>query len=388
MSATPAPIAIGESRLYPALSVGYLFDSNAFVTPDEEVETNAVVVAPRVDWVADRRLLTLVGSYAGEYAAYDEDVLDYADHTLSLSADAELGARRRTGGSITYLRGHETLGLDLTRGIATEVDELVTFDLVNAEGRFRYGASDARVNVEGGARLATRRYASLEELTDGGDYASVGPYALVSFRVSGDTRALVESRFTVYDFENDRRDRNDLELLTGLEFAATGALSGAARIGARVTSYDDDERADEEDGTGLILEADVIYRPSDFIRLSLTGEREIDNTETGAGDEAPIRTLLRLGYRHEWSSRFFSNLFVSQRLIDRSCSDDTDAGTDTIVGSVGAELGLRVRRWLEFGVDVSTQQRSAENDCARETVDEESFDYTRTLAGVYVRATL
>ena len=375
-----AAIPLGGSNLYPALRLGYLVNDNVFATEDDKVTGTAVVLSPSVDWVADRRLLSLTASYDGEYAAYDDEVLDYADHTLSLRGDAELGARRRTSGGIAYRRTHETLGLGFTRNLSTEVDELVTYDLVTADGRFRYGATDALINVEGGAALENRRYTSLEGVTEGRDYTSFAPYALVSFRLFGDARALLETRFTTYDFDNDALDRNDIELLTGLEFVATGALSGVAQAGVRQTNHDIERNDDGE--TGLTLEADMVYRPVDFVRLTLTGTREIDNQENDANGDPPIETLFRIGYQHDWSARIRTNLFVSRRVEERGCPSD-----DTTVDSVGLDLVLQTRRWLELGVDVVGLQRADDSDCSGVT-EEGQNDFTRLLTGVYVRATL
>lgn len=371
-------LPLGETDLYPELRVEQVFNDNAYLAADDEVEARGTVVSPTLDWVAERRLLRLNGRYRGDYAAYDEEALDYADHELSLRVDAELGARRRTAGGIVYRRGHEGLGFELTRGIAEAVDDTVTFDSVEVDGRFRYGASDARGNVEGGARIELFRYANLEELTEGLDYVVFAPYALFSLRISSDSRWLIEAGAARYDYEDDELDRTDVELLTGLEFSATGALSGSARIGARRSLYAEDELDDE---ATLALESDLEYRPVDFVRLRLFGERQLANALRDAEGGQPLRTTLRLDYRHDWSSRFYHVAFVGQRFYQRDCPS-----RDVRVDFGGLELNLRPRRWLELGVGARADRREAD-DCPG-TDDVSDLDFARSVLGVHLRATL
>ena len=68
--------------------------------------------------------------------------------------------------------------------------------------------------------------------------AIIRPFGVFSLRISPDTRLLAEVRFAVLDFDDDRRDRNEVSLLTGVQMSTTSKLSGEARIGVLKASYD------------------------------------------------------------------------------------------------------------------------------------------------------
>ena len=128
-------VKVGEADLFPSLRLGYLFNSNTFVTENNEVDTTGFSVSPSLLLKAERRLLTLEFSYDGDYATFDENALDYDDHDLQLRANAELSSRRRFRGGLRINKEHEDLGRGFTRGIAdTDADqvEFLTTDLNGA----------------------------------------------------------------------------------------------------------------------------------------------------------------------------------------------------------------------------------------------------------------
>ena len=95
-------VKVGEADLFPSLQLGYLFNSNAFVTENDEVDTTGFGVSPSLLLRAERRLLTFELSYDGDYATFDENALDFDDHDLQLRGNAELSSRRRFQGCLLY----------------------------------------------------------------------------------------------------------------------------------------------------------------------------------------------------------------------------------------------------------------------------------------------
>lgn len=393
-------IHIGDSNVYPSLRLAYERNDNAYLTPDNETSANDVRISPAVVWRADRRAVLVEGRYEGDYRSSSESALDRTDHLLGLTADAELGARQRIGAGVSYTRGSEDVGTELTRGGGEDFDEPAVFNELNAEGHFIYGALGARGNLEVGLRLQDFDYRPLRRLsdnvdvTDGRGYTLVEPYGIFSLRLSQDTRALLGVEVGQYSYDEDSRDRQDLTVFTGLDFSATGKLSGNLQLGATTASFDN---IDRDDQTTFTARVGVGYLPVDYSRVSLTFIREFDNrtsegfidADTGvladAGDVLTVEDLLRLDWRYDWSSRFSHDAFFQYTNRDRECPD-----VDDDVLSAGLELNLLVRRWIEVGLGFSTGQRSGEsNDCgAANDNDGSGLDYDRQIIGAHVRFTL
>jgi len=375
--------ALGETRLFPSVRIDALRNDNVYLTADDEIDANVFLVSPRVLWVADRRLLTLRATYDGEYSRSSEAVLEHADHRLGLNVSANPGTRLRVDGDLTYRRGHQEPGTNLTRGLGTSFDEPVAFDQFQIRGSTRYGAEGARGNLAIGLRILGRNYASLSIVTDGRDFVATEPYARFSLRVAGDTRALVELRFTDVDFDEDASDRSDVSLLGGVTFAATGRSSGELKVGATRSGYASDDREDE---TTLIVEGAFDFAPRDYSRLRLVLTRELDNAagvQIDSVDGEAVADEARLDWIYDWSERVRQTTFASYEAVTRGCPELGDR-----TASAGIELSLQVRRWLELGVSGEAGRRSGV-DC--DGVDEATaaaLDYGVTRVGGFVRARL
>lgn len=376
-------IALGETSLFPSLRIDAVRDDNVYLTEGDEIDGTAAIVSPRLLWVADRRLLTLRGIYVGEYAQGSESVLEYADHTLGLELEASPGKRLRINGDLAYVRRHQRPGTRLTLGLGATFDEPVTFDQIELAGRTRYGADGARGNVVFGFRIRGRSYANLPVVTDGRDFVVVEPFTRFSVRVAGDTRALVELRFTDNDFDEGGFDRRDVSILGGLTFSATDRSRGELKIGATRSDYTNDRR---DVRTNLIVEGAFDFALREYSRLRLVLTRELDNAAgiqiDAVGGEA-VRDEARLDWRYDWSDRVSHAAFASYEAITRGCLELGDR-----TASAGLELSLKVRRWLEFGVSGEAGRRSG-IDC--DGVDEatvDALDFDATRVGGFVRARL
>ncbi len=394
-------VKVGDSDLYPSLRIGYERNNNAFLTPDDETSANDLRITPEVLWRADQRTVLLEGRYRGDYRTSSEGALDRTDHLLGLSANAVLGTRQRVEGGLSFLQGSEDVGTELTRGDGTDFDKPAVFNELNADGSFTYGADGARGNFEFGLRLtdfdydALRRLSDDVDVTDGRGYSLVEPFGVFSLRLSEDTRALLGLEVGQYSYENDAQDRQDLTVYTGLNFSATGALSGNLQLGSTTASFDN---IDRDDQTTFSARIGVVYSPVDYSSVTLTFNREFDNRtsegfvdentgqQTDEGDVLTVEDLLRLDWNYDWSSRFYHNAFFQLTQRDRECPE-----IDDDVLSAGLELNLMVRRWVEVGVGFTTGSRSGDAKDCGDAVDEQAvdnLDYDRQVIGAHVRFTL
>ena len=378
-------IALGDADIYPALRIDYLSNDNVRLAgPDEEKTAGSVVlVSPRVELVAQRRLLRLRARYEGRYAQGEEDPQDVSDHLLGLDVDAEIDKRRRLAAFAQYRRDHEPFGFNILRGRADEADEPVMFDEFRLGASFRYGVVDARGNVEGGLRVTSRSFTNLESITDGRDYVVVAPYGLFSYRLSGDTRALLELRYEDVTRDSGADDRDALSLFGGVEFAAGGRLRGSARLGATSTSYDLEAREEE---TIFAAETEIRYLIREYATLGLAFVRELDDTGTRREDGTLLRQTvadeLTLSWEQSWSSRISHEAYVQRVGRDRACPEPITARL-----AAGLEIDYAVRRWLGFGVSLVAQRRDADL-CEGVPAEDGTLEFDQRLVGVHVRATL
>ena len=377
------PVRVGEAALYPSLRVDYLVDDNIGLRSEDEVDGSAVVVSPRLDFVADRRQLALRVYYAGAYSQGSEDSVDWADHELGLSVDAAFDARRRASLRLSTQRQHESLGLELTRGQGDLFDESVRSNDTRLEGRFTYGAESARGNLAAGLRLGDLSYVNLSSVTDGRDYSFVQPFAQFGYRISGATRAVIEVSFASLDFEADADDRDQVNVGAGVQFSPTGKIRGGFLLGVSSADYAD---AAVEDDSTFSASADLDWLVREYATIGLRLSREFDNltpTTTVAGEGQSVRTGLRLLWDQNWSERFDTNAFVQLTDVTRACPE---LPTSTVSG--GVEFGLSVRRWLEVGASAALSSRGADA-CAGVADDVgDDLDFDRTVLGVHVRVTL
>ena len=374
---------LGETDLYPSLRVDTLRVDNAYRTPDNEQAANVVVVSPRVLWLAQRRQLTLSGSYDGEYARSGESVLEHDDHALSLGVEAAVDKRLSGGASIVYRRDHYDRGDNFARNTDIVYREPVVFDELRLIANGRYGARRARGNIGFGLRAYDRHYANLEALTSGLDYTLVEPYLRFSVRIAGDTRAFVEGRSGTVNFGTGRRDRQDLSLLGGVSFAATQRTFGEFLLGVTRSSFDDATRGDD---SNLVAEGNLRYEPRDYSRVSASLRRVIDNTadSTVAGGVAAVSTDLRLEWDYDWSERVSQSLFAAFENLERDCPDPSRQSVNG-----GLELALSVRRWLELGGSVGASRRVGDGCGTTAQADEAArLDYDLVSFGLFARARL
>ncbi len=377
-------VKLGETDLFPALRLDFTSNDNAFRQPDQAaIDTTGVTVSPDLVWVADRRLLSLVGRYQGEYHASSEDALSFDDHTFSIRADADLSIRKRLSGNLSLGFGHQGFGTELTRGESTEGAELVEFTDFLAEGRYRYGAEGARGNIVVGARARSLGYTSRSDVTDGRSFTQFQPFAQFSLRISGgNTRVLSEIRIASFSFDDSRRDRNDLSLLAGVQLATRAKTGGSFSFGVVQSDSASDDVSDE---TRFIYEAGLFWEPTTFSKFDLQGSREIDNEGSSlVANNADSSTLdrLSLNWNHNWSSRLSHLAVLSVSNRSGECPE-----RDRSIVTAQFELNLQIRRWLSagFNADVETQQV---DDCMSFDNGLDDLDYDNTQLGIHLRATL
>jgi len=371
------PLRLGETTFIPEVRLDYVSVDNAFNSNSNEEEASGFIVAPAVQWEADRRLLELNASYRGRYGSFDESALNFTDHDLRASLAAAPAKKHRTSINFRLLQEAEEFGTGQAAFVEGLDDQIVDTSTSLSAG-YTYGARDARGNVGAGVSFLNRSYSDVGILTDGDDYTSFGPFLAFSYRVSADTRLRVETRFITQDYDADSRDRNTISFLVGADLEATDRTGGRIRLGISEADFD---AAGVENRTTFVADVDLFYRPREYSRFDLSVRRDLETIDASAnGVGESIRDDIQFTWSYGWTSRFSTRLRIDTDRIDRVCPN-----IDTLTSGVSLNFDIGIRRWLSVGAGAGTSRRTADT-CDVE--DDGSRDYQRNSLGVHVTMTL
>lgn len=379
-----AAVAIGETELFPSIRLDFNSTDNVFRTDENEVEADSVAVSPRLYWIADKRQLRVTGEYNGEYSNSSESARDFADHRLLFSGNGELGARHRIGASLALATVNQELGVGLSRGRSLTLDEPIEYRTSRLRVQYDFGASEAIGNIRLGFITEALRYTNQEDITDGFDYNVVTPFLNFSYRLSSDTRAFLELRQSVVDYDRASLDRTESSVLLGVRFNATRKIGGSFALGN--TSSDFDVGSQFEDST-LVVEAELEYKPTDNDQINLELERSFGSERGGVSavnSPLSVDTLADLSWSHYWNTRVISTASLTINSSDETCPNIGNTITEG-----GLEVGYKFRRWLLIGL-TATQAKKSLDQCPNVTVstDVNEFDYQQTNYGVFLRTSL
>jgi len=371
------PLRLGETTFIPEVRLDYVSVDNAFNTSINEKEASGFIVAPAVEWEADRRLLELNASYRGRYGSFSESALNFTDHDLRASLAAAPAKKHRTAFNFRLLQEAEEFGTGQAAFVAGQDDQVVDTS-TSLSGSYTYGARDARGNIAGGFSLFNKSYNDLGTITDGDDYTAFGPFLAFSYRISADTRLLVETRFITQDYDADFRDRNTISFLVGADLEATDRTGGRIRLGLSEADFD---AAGVEDRTTFVTDVDLFYRPREYSRFDLSVRRDLETIDASAnGVGESIRDDIQFTWSYGWTSRFSTRLRIDTDRIDRVCPN-----IDTLTSGVSLNFDIGIRRWLSVGASAGTSRRTAD---ACDVEDDGSLDYQRNTLGVHLTMTL
>lgn len=373
-------IKVGETDLVPAIRLDYVSTDNAFYSnsSNNPVEATGLIISPSVTWQAGRRLLNLSASYKGAYGSYSESILDFNSHDLAFRIDAAPGARHRAFGEFTIKSQHEELGTGQTTFVSNATKQVVSTTVTLNTG-YTFGVPSARGNLGGGLVIGTETFNNVVGITEGDDNSEITPYVFFSYRLSPDVRFLTQVNFRLTDFDEDRRDRTEISLLTGLNIAATERTGGSVQFGVSSADYD---RVGVSDTTQVISDVSLYFKPRSYSRFDLLFRRNlatVDDDASGAG--ASLVNQGRLSWRHEWTSRFSTTSSVRATQIERNCPNN-----DSSTNAAGIEFDVKVRRWLTMGAGVVSASRSA--DLCDRSLPAGEFDADRTTVSLHVRGSL
>ena len=374
-------IKFGEADIEPTLRIDYLTNSTAFLTSSGVVSASGVRVTPTIQLKADKRLLDLAVGYQGVYARMSEDALSFDDHRLFGTLDVEIDSRRRANLAVELAKGHEELGTGRTFGTASSDSDAVEYLDLGIGGSYTFGASSAKGNLTGGLLFASRNYQNRSDLTAGADVTELTPYGQFSYRLTADTRGLLEFRLRSLNLDANAADRTELQALVGLKFLGSSKTEGEVKVGIGSADYSDNTVADT---SFVVVDASISYLPTRFANITFAYSRQLDDSDRVEVSQAQPQTIedaLQLSWKHQWSSFVGSYAYIRADISSRDCPTSS-----TQTSTSGLEIQVNLRRWLSFGVGASNATRDV-SACTAGS-DTSALEYERQLLNAFVRLSL
>lgn len=353
----PASVTSGPVAVIPQLTVQVGHDDNIFSSETGEVDSLITVIKPSVQFIAEQENDAYRLTYALEDGTYQDSSADnYTDHSLVGEAILELNSRNRLDLTASYLKEHEDRGSNDSADLGSPdryTDKVLS-------GTYRYGAEDAKGNVEVKASFLDHQFDKVQNAGRDRDNVLVG--ATFFYRVAPKTSALFEVRQEDidYDLASSTLDNTERKYLAGAKWDATAKTSGTAKLGYSEKDFDS---ATHQDQDGISWEVGVRWAPRTYSTFDLNTSQEFEET-SGAGDAIDTETL-SLAWTHAWNERVSTNAMLSHMNEDYvgNGAGAREDETDTVTLGVNYEL----QRWLS--VNLAYTNTDTESNVAGESYD-------------------
>jgi len=378
----PAPVKMGFIDLTPILSVKEAYDSNLYRKANNEEESWVQALMLGMNAVAHDGPHEYSLNYNGEAGFFENSSADnYIDNAATLDGKWEANSRHRfelTGG---YRQDHDRRGTEYFQGDQAQlIDEPARFHESMFDGRYSYGADQARGRLDLEVKGTDKTYTNFRELTEQNDFSKVYGTATFLWRLAGELRGLLEATQGEIDYRKDpveqtgildTRDSNFASYFTGVTWDLAGKTTGTLKIGRASKDFDD---ADRKDFSGASWTGEVSWNPRSYSTFTVfTGRRAEESY--GRGDYRDV-TNWGITWTHKWSDRIASGLYYEQS--DEKYKADPQHRDDTF-HRYRFSLDYVLRRWATIGMFYTRDQR---------TSNLAQFDYPRDYTGLILQASL
>jgi len=409
-------VAAVEARVYqlenggaiaPHLTVELGQDDNPLRGENGSEASAFVTLEPELKYIFQRRNNTLTIGYSGQYLQYLDqfcsdpvgtgfglansgvdrpgdcassasrpvDKASFQDHTLGLSGFLEISRRARATFDLSTSVTHQPLGTGLSAddsvlSLIREPDAL----LRNAAfAGLSYGANQARGELRFGLSVVDRSYRNNGRDLDILGESWVQPSASIFYRVGARTQ--IFAGLSGSDISGGNSERGVTRSFVGVEFDASAITSGSIRVSDVTEDFDNSTRGDLNYAG---FDVDLTWRPRRFSTVTVGAGRETQRATLNEG--VGITTNVDVEWLHFWRERLSSEVVLGiQRNESTAGVVNNDANDRT--NTLRFEGNYNVRRWLDVGAFVQTEDRTGRN------ANGQSRDYSRALIGLTANGT-
>lgn len=354
------------------LASGVYTDNFYYGTGKEPREAAfGAVVAPRAAYKATRGRLDLLGTIAGEIAAFNQEPADnYEDGSIGLNTSWLATRRGRLDLRAGFERKHDPFGINRTENAPVRDRDLDIWHALQGGLLFHYGAPEATLNAEVGVSALSRFYETNRAATRFLDYTGTSVQYALFYNFSPKTAMLfdfvrADIRFDEPFGAADARSGDEYRARTGVKWLATGKTSGDLRVGAFRRAFDNSSDSEQ----GLDWQATVQWVPRARTLLDLEAARSSQESYR-ADTRVNITRSATARWKQFWGARTSSQLSIGHTTTD-------------FVGIARKDTAYNVRLGLDY---VLTQSLSAV--MAAETFNRTSneptseFDRVSVFAGI------
>lgn len=299
-------------RLYPELEFRTFYDTNFFYTPGAKEEAFGTLTRPAVGLVKEGNRFRLEGGVRAEIGEFDtgnED--DYVDVNYYTAGSYTLTSRHRVRGRLAREQGHDSFGLRRTEAAQSLAErELDEYTQDNTEFAYRFGATEARLNLEYHYRETDKRYdTNRSEGTRFLDYQAQEHTGTVYYNHSPRTALLLQGSVRDNEYPNNApgripRDSDQTRLRVGATWEALAKTNARVLIGR--LEHDPDAPARSK-FTGFDWELLLDWTPTAKTTITLNTAREVDPSFVLQADFINTRQYI-VGWQQRWAPRFRSAL--------------------------------------------------------------------------------
>jgi hypothetical protein len=379
---------VGPMRVLPTLGVSFQRDDNVLRSSQNEVSSFVTVISPGLKVEGGSGASRFVFSYEGEYGRFEEKNLpdsDYNDHRVSAKVEVAATDRVRLNGGAFYNRGHDRRGEGAQQGqfLSNELDE---FRQTGGDIALSYGAPGARGMLEFTAGTSDLSYRTNRSYTQFRDRSDRNLGATFGWRVGGRTTVLASVAQRDIDFDRTpvggrNLDSNERDLMLGLDFEATGMLSGRALFGRTEKDFDD---AALDDFSGFAWLIGMQYSPRTYSVFDLSTQRSAEESDDILnqlqGSSLSVRRMTTLAWTHGWNDQFKTGMDLGIGSISyRSALDSGEAIRDDDLRAYGVSASYQFREWLSIGASYKSYRRDS---------DQQLLDYNQDVVLLSFEGTL
>lgn len=332
----PASVKLIDGVTFtPTLKVSERYDDN-FREVEHGRESSWITgVTPKFVLEAEKAKSAYRLSYEADSDTFHSSPKDNnTDHYLDAEAKYKFDSRNQLKLDAGYQRVEETATLDQD----LENDK---YTISHAGGMYTYGARTARGQVEVGADYEQLRYQNSDGINNDKERNTTALVSTFYYRVAPKTRALIEGRYTDYDYvSNTDLDSHNVALLGGVTWDATAKTSGTLKLGAERKSFDD-STGDSKIGT--LGEISAKYKPRTYSTFEAKAGRQLIEGHDGA--DSIEQTTAGLSWEHYWLQRFATNVGYTHASESYQNIDREDKIDLFVVGAT-----YKMRRWLDVGL--------------------------------------
>ncbi len=286
---------------------------------------------------------------------------DNTDHYLDGTAGFDFNARNRLKLEAGYKKVEETATLDQH----LENDK---YTFSHLGGMYTYGARTARGQLELSADYSQMRYQNSDGINNDKERDATALIGTLYFKVAPNTRALVETRWTQFEYvSNKKLDNDTVALLGGLSWDATANTTGTVKLGAERKLYDDPAVGDKG---GSLWEVGVDWKPRSYSTFSLKTHHQLDEGTDGASAIDNLTTSL--DWEHEWLDRL--STVASYSYTTKDYQDDAERQDK--INRYGFLVKYQMRRWLGF--DIGYRHGKEKSTFADESFERNIYKFSVT----------